>query len=50
MQAEIPYETIKRRALLAKQKGKKVLFNPAPACLIDEEMCIRDSDIHILIY
>ncbi|MCS2765996.1 PfkB family carbohydrate kinase [Bacteroides thetaiotaomicron] len=37
MQAEIPYETIKRIALLAKQKGKKVLFNPAPACLIDEE-------------
>ena len=24
--------------LLAKQKGKKVLFNPAPACLIDEEL------------
>ena len=38
MQAEIPYETIKRIALLAKQKGKKVLFNPAPACLIDEEL------------
>ena len=27
---------LSRRALLAKQKGKKVLFNPAPACLIDE--------------
>lgn len=38
MQAEIPYETIKTTALLAKQKGKKVLFNPAPACLIDEEL------------
>ncbi|MDD3036950.1 ribokinase [Bacteroides sp.] len=38
MQAEIPYETIKKTALLAKQKGKKVLFNPAPACLIDEEL------------
>ncbi|MCS2863975.1 ribokinase [Bacteroides thetaiotaomicron] len=38
MQAEIPYETIKRIALPAKQKGKKVLFNPAPACLIDEEL------------
>ena len=23
---------------IAKQKGKKVLFNPAPACLIDEEL------------
>lgn len=38
MQAEIPYETIKRIALIAVQKGKKVLFNPAPACLIDEEL------------
>ena len=38
MQAEIPYETIKKIALSAKQKGKKVLFNPAPACLIDEEL------------
>ena len=38
MQAEIPYETIKKTALFAKQKGKKVLFNPAPACLIDEEL------------
>lgn len=38
MQAEIPYETIKRIALIAVQKGKKVLFNPAPACLIDEEI------------
>ena len=31
MQAEIPYNTIKSIALLAQQKGKKVLFNPAPA-------------------
>ena len=38
MQAEIPYETIKKVALSAKKKGKKVLFNPAPACLIDEEL------------
>ena len=38
MQAEIPYETIKSIALSAKQKGKKVLFNPAPACLIDEQL------------
>ena len=38
MQAEIPYETIKNIALVAKQKGKKVLFNPAPACLIDAEL------------
>ena len=38
LQAEIPYETNKNIALLARQKGKKVLFNPAPACLIDEEL------------
>ena len=38
MQAEIPYNTIKSIALLAQQKGKKVLFNPAPACLIDAEL------------
>ncbi len=38
MQAESPYNTIKSIALLAQQKGKKVLFNPAPACLIDAEL------------
>lgn len=38
MQAEIPYETIKRVALLAHEKEKKVLFNPAPACRIDAEL------------
>lgn len=38
MQAEIPYETIKKIALLAKRKGKRVLFNPAPACRIDKEL------------
>ena len=38
MHAEIPYETHKKIALLAKQKGKTVLFNPAPACLLDEEL------------
>ena len=38
MQAEIPYNTIKTIALLAESKGKKVLFNPAPACLIDAEL------------
>lgn len=37
MQAEIPYETVKAVALLANGKGKKVLFNPAPACPIDRE-------------
>lgn len=38
MQAEIPYDTIKKIALTASQKGKKVLFNPAPACHIDPEL------------
>lgn len=38
MQAEIPYETVKAVALLANGKGKRVLFNPAPACPIDREL------------
>ena len=47
MQAEIPYNTIKSIALLAQQKGKKVLFNPAPACLIDAEL-MKAIDILIV--
>ena len=47
MQAEIPYETIKKIALSAKKKGKKVLFNPAPACLIDEEL-MKTIDILVV--
>ncbi len=35
MQAEIPYETNRFIAQRASSKGKKVLFNPAPACHID---------------
>lgn len=38
MQAEIPYDTIKQIALTASERGKKVLFNPAPACHIDAEL------------
>lgn len=38
MQAEIPYETVKKVALLANERGKKVLLNPAPACPIDREL------------
>lgn len=38
LQAEIPYNTIKQSALIAKEKNAKVLFNPAPACKIDEEL------------
>lgn len=46
MQAEIPYETTKQLALLAKQKGVKVLLNPAPACAIDPEFL---SNVDILV-
>ncbi len=38
MQAEIPYETICRVAEYAHRKGVKVLFNPAPACHIDDSL------------
>lgn len=46
MQAEIPYETTKQLAIMAKQKGVKVLLNPAPACVIDTEFM---SAVDILI-
>jgi len=38
MQAEIPYETIRQVAFLAKRNGVKVLLNPAPACAIDSDL------------
>ncbi len=38
MQAEIPYETIKKVALMAHQRGIRIMFNPAPACNIDSEL------------
>lgn len=38
MQAEIPYDTIKHIALDAAKRGKKVLFNPAPACHIEVDL------------
>lgn len=46
MQAEIPYDTIKELAVMASKKGKKVMFNPAPACHIDPELM---SSIDILV-
>lgn len=46
MQAEIPYETTKQLAILAKQKGVKVMLNPAPACAIDPEFM---SNVDILV-
>lgn len=47
MQAEIPYRTVRTVALLAHAQGKKVLFNPAPACRIDTEL-MRAIDILVL--
>lgn len=38
MQAEIPYETVRKVAVLAAEKGKTVLYNPAPACDVDDEL------------
>jgi len=38
MQAEIPYETITKVALMAHKQGVKVLLNPAPACVVSEEL------------
>lgn len=38
MQAEIPYDTVRKVALYAASKGKSVLYNPAPACDVDDEL------------
>ena len=38
MQAEIPYETVCEVALAAAAKGKQVLYNPAPACDVDDRL------------
>lgn len=38
MQAEIPYETVRKTAIYAASKGKAVLYNPAPACDVDDEL------------
>lgn len=46
MQAEIPYDTIRQIALISSQKGKRVLFNPAPACHIDRELM---NSIYVLV-
>ena len=47
MQSEIPYETIKQVALMAHQKGIRIMFNPAPACHIDSEL-MRIIDILVV--
>lgn len=38
MQAEIPYETVVKIAVDAAAKGKSVLYNPAPACNVDDRL------------
>lgn len=38
MQAEIPYQTVRQSALVAHKHGIKVIFNPAPACEVDQEL------------
>lgn len=38
MQLEIPLETVRYAAKLAKQKGVKVVLNPAPAAILDSDL------------
>ena len=38
MQAEVPYETVKHAARIARASGTRVLYNPAPALRVDDEM------------
>lgn len=38
MQAEIPYETVCAVAKEAAARGKKILYNPAPACNVDDNL------------
>lgn len=47
MQAEIPYETVKHAARMAKAAGVAVLYNPAPVCAVDDEM-MRMTDVLVV--
>lgn len=38
LQAEIPYQTVKEIAMEASRRHIKVLYNPAPACMVDSEL------------
>ncbi len=38
MQAEVPFEAVKFAAMLAKDTGVPVLYNPAPVFAVDDEM------------
>lgn len=45
MQLEIPIDTVVHAARLAKQAGKKVILNPAPAAVLPEALF---KDLHII--
>lgn len=45
MQLETPVETVSHIAALAKQHGKKVILNPAPACVLSDELLSNISII-----
>ena len=47
MQAEIPYETVKHCAKIAKRASVAVLYNPAPVCEVDDEM-MQMTDILVV--
>lgn len=38
MQAEVPYESVKAAAAIARRAGTKVLYNPAPVLAVDDDM------------
>ncbi|MGN0232853.1 MAG: ribokinase [Bacteroidaceae bacterium] len=47
MQAEIPYESVKYAAQVAREAGVPVIYNPAPVCVVDDEM-MSLTDVMIL--
>ena len=52
MQLEIPYEIVKKVVLLAHEKGKKVILNPAPSRKIDDDIlsklyCITPNEYEV---
>jgi ribokinase len=41
LQLEIPLETVNRATEIAKKFGKRIILNPAPACMLPEELLQR---------
>jgi ribokinase len=41
LQLEIPLETVNRATEIAKKFGKRIILNPAPACMLSEELLQR---------